>query len=117
MTQSPIHLAELAFHAESGDTEAQTRLGILFLLGEEVQQDLEAALRWLEQAGGHQDAAPLAAGLRGYMAARPTQPRIVSYIRRFWSWKLGPQMRPSFAAARTFLSGRSKPSMPLSESQ
>ena len=41
---------ELAFRAESGDAGAQFQLGMLFLLGEGVEQDLGAAYRWIAGA-------------------------------------------------------------------
>jgi TPR repeat protein len=41
---------ELAFRAESGDAGAQFQLGMLFLLGEGVEQDLGAAYRWFARA-------------------------------------------------------------------
>ena len=41
---------ELAFRAESGDAGAQFQLGMLFLLGEGVDQDLAAAHRWMRRA-------------------------------------------------------------------
>ena len=45
-------LTELAFQAESGDAQAQYRMGVLFLLGERVQQDLGAAARWFRTSAG-----------------------------------------------------------------
>jgi TPR repeat protein len=39
-------LTELAYQAESGDAQAQYRMGVLFLVGERVEQDLGAAGRW-----------------------------------------------------------------------
>ena len=49
---------ELALQAEAGDVSAQYRLGVLFLMGESVEQDTEAAFRWLMRAAsGKQEAA------------------------------------------------------------
>lgn len=52
--QAESTLGELAFHAEGGDAGAQYRLGVLFLLGQSVEQDLEAAHRWLTRAAASQ---------------------------------------------------------------
>jgi TPR repeat protein len=52
--QAESTLGELAFHAEGGDAGAQYRLGVLFLLGQSVEQDLEAAHRWLTRAAANQ---------------------------------------------------------------
>jgi hypothetical protein len=41
---------DLAFQAEGGDPEAQYQLGVLFLLGDQVEQDPDAAYRWLAKA-------------------------------------------------------------------
>ena len=46
-------LTELAFAAESGDTNAQYRLGVLFLSGVRVEQNLKAALRWFQAAAAN----------------------------------------------------------------
>jgi uncharacterized protein len=48
-------IAELAYHAESGDCDAQYRLGVLFLSGQRAEQDLAAARRWFQAAAssGH----------------------------------------------------------------
>jgi len=46
-------LTELAYQAESGDAQAQYRLGVLFLLGERVEQDLGAARRWFHAAAAN----------------------------------------------------------------
>jgi len=51
-----INLSDLAFQAEGGDLSAQYRLGILFLLGESVEQDLDAAHSWLKRAGRYRGA-------------------------------------------------------------
>lgn len=50
MVQAETDLGDLAFQAEGGDAGAQYRLGVLFLLGDSVEQDLEAANRWLTRA-------------------------------------------------------------------
>ncbi|HEY1576585.1 MAG TPA: hypothetical protein VGF82_05870 [Terracidiphilus sp.] len=54
MVQAEIDLGNLAFQAEGGDAGAQYRLGVLFLLGDSVEQDLEAANRWLTRAAARQ---------------------------------------------------------------
>jgi TPR repeat protein len=46
-------LTELAFAAESGDVNAQYRMGVLFLLGGRVEQDLKAAHRWFQAAAAN----------------------------------------------------------------
>lgn len=70
MTKLPINLGELAFQAEGGDKSAQYRLGVLFLLGESVEQDLDAAHRWLAKAGQYNGANLLVERLTQYQAAR-----------------------------------------------
>lgn len=52
--QAETDLGNLAFQAEGGDACAQYRLGVLFLLGDSVEQDLEAANRWLTRAAARQ---------------------------------------------------------------
>jgi hypothetical protein len=54
MMQAETTLADLAFQAEGGDAGAQYRLGVLFLLGESVEQDLQGAHRWLTRAAERQ---------------------------------------------------------------
>lgn len=54
MVQAETDLGNLAFQAEGGDAGAQYRLGVLFLLGDSVEQDLEAANRWLTRAAARQ---------------------------------------------------------------
>jgi hypothetical protein len=51
----------LALQAEAGDASAQYRLGVLFLLGSVINQDTEAACRWLlaAAAGNRRDAQAL----------------------------------------------------------
>lgn len=70
MTKLQINLGELAFQAEGGDKSAQYRLGILFLLGESMEQDLDAAYRWLAKAGQYNEAHLLVEKLAQYRAAR-----------------------------------------------
>jgi TPR repeat protein len=62
MKQAEPNLGDLAFHAASGNAEAQYSLGVRFLLGESVEQDLEAAYQWLTRAAvaDYQDAQALA---------------------------------------------------------
>lgn len=52
--QVEASLGGLAFQAEGGDAGAQYRLGVLFLLGESVDQDPEAAYQWLSRAAAGQ---------------------------------------------------------------
>jgi hypothetical protein len=47
---------DLAFQAEGGNPEAQYQLGVLFLLGDQVEQDPDAAYRWLAKAASLQHA-------------------------------------------------------------
>src|SRR5258708_40243406 len=54
MVEAETDLGNLAFQAEGGDAGAQYRLGGLFLLGDSVEQDLEAANRWLTRAAARQ---------------------------------------------------------------
>ncbi len=54
MKQTEINLGELAFQAEGGDPDAQYRMGVLFVLGESVEQDLNAAYRWIAKAAASQ---------------------------------------------------------------
>jgi TPR repeat protein len=54
MVQAETDLGNLAFQAEGGDAGAQYRLGVLFLLGDSVEQDLEAGSRWLTRAAARQ---------------------------------------------------------------
>lgn len=46
-------LTELAYQAESGDAQAQYRLGVLFLVGERVDQDMQAAGRWFQSSAAN----------------------------------------------------------------
>jgi len=54
MATSRTSLGELAFQAERGDAEAQYCLGVLFLLGDSVEQNPEAAYKWLAKAAAAQ---------------------------------------------------------------
>ena len=54
MTVNDSSQYALALQAEAGDVSAQYRLGVLFLLGSGMEQDTEAACRWLLAAAtGH----------------------------------------------------------------
>jgi hypothetical protein len=71
---------ELAFHAENGDPGAQYRLGVLFMLGEQVEQDPEAAYQWLTRAAAaqHSGAQSLVEKLALWRrAAGPAKKRLV----------------------------------------
>jgi len=63
---------ELVFRAESGDVAAQYQLGVRFLLGDSMEQDLEAAYRWLALAaeGLHPDAQKLIVPLEIFRPVR-----------------------------------------------
>ena len=112
MTKLQINLGELAFQAEGGDKSAQYRLGILFLLGESVEQDLDAAYRWLAKAGQYNGAHLLVERLARYQEARMTEKqsdRPVS-IGNLWRWaavvigRAGANIvRTSNVLARSFL--------------
>ena len=54
MKQTETSLGELAFQAEAGDPCAQYRIAVLFLLGESVEQDLNAAYLWMGRAASGQ---------------------------------------------------------------
>ncbi len=45
--------SQLLSQARHGDAEAQFRLGLAYLNGEEVEEDADAALAWLGEAAGH----------------------------------------------------------------
>jgi hypothetical protein len=112
VTKLQINLGELAFQAEGGDKSAQYRLGILFLLGESVEQDLDAAYRWLAKAGPYNGAHLLVERLARYQEARMTEKqsdRPVS-IGNLWRWaavvigRAGANIvRTSNVLARSFL--------------
>jgi TPR repeat protein len=54
MRQVDNSLSELAFRADAGDGDAQYRMATLFLLGEEVEQDLNASYLWMARAAAGQ---------------------------------------------------------------
>ena len=66
MTPVQASLNDLALRAEGGDPEAQYSMGVHCLLGEVLQQDLEASYQWLVRAacGEH----PAAQALVGKLA-------------------------------------------------
>jgi hypothetical protein len=66
MTPVQANLNDLALRAECGDPEAQYSMGVHCLLGEVLQQDLEASYQWLVRAacGEH----PAAQSLVGKLA-------------------------------------------------
>lgn len=66
MRQNGISQCDLVFTAEAGDPEAQYQVGVLFLLGDHVEQDSEAAYRWLAASAAAQHAG--AQSLVGYVA-------------------------------------------------
>jgi TPR repeat protein len=67
---------ELAFRAECGDAGAQFQLGMLFLLGERVEQNLESAHRWIARAAeaNHPSARILAQRLAAIHPEKPSEP-------------------------------------------
>ena len=76
MKQTEISLGELAFQAEAGDPCAQYRMAVLFLLGESVEQDLNAAYLWMGRAasGQHPGAQALIENLASCRAlSKPAQ--------------------------------------------
>jgi TPR repeat protein len=117
MMQVETSLGGLAFQAEGGDAGAQYRLGVLFLLGESVDQDLEAAYQWLSRAAAGQ-----------YPGALLLAEKLAARSRSEFEPKLEPKKRPirfptetrswfqsAFAAAATHgrNAARSIAAMPL----
>jgi TPR repeat protein len=100
MRQAESTLGELAFQAEGGDAGAQYRLGVLFLLGESVEQDIEAASRWVTRAAASQY--PGALALAGKLADRHRhetrrQKNPVGFAIRIRTW-----MRPVIVSLSRF---------------
>jgi TPR repeat protein len=56
MRQIETSQCDLMLTAEAGDPEAQYQLGVVFLVGDQVEQDSEAAFRWLAKAAAAQHA-------------------------------------------------------------
>lgn len=81
--QVETSLGGLAFQAEGGDAGAQYRLGVLFLLGESVDQDLEAAYQWLSRAAAGQ-----------YPGALLLAEKLAARSRSEFEPKLEPKKRP-----------------------
>ena len=100
MRQVEISLGELAFQAEAGDPSAQYRLAVLFLLGESVEQDLNAAYLWMAKAasGRHQGAQMLIASLA---SCRTLAKPILEPDRRSMTWLPGLADRASSSLAAT----------------
>lgn len=71
-------LTDMAFAAESGDASAQYRLGVLFLTGYQVDQDLKAARRWFQAASAN-GSRPAEAMVRTTSQARPNLPISAKY--------------------------------------
>jgi TPR repeat protein len=76
---------DLAFQAEGGDPEAQYQLGVLFLLGDQVEQDPDAAYRWLAKAASLQHAG--AQSLAGKVAQWHSSVTRSESSRRTREWK------------------------------
>jgi TPR repeat protein len=77
MTPVQASLNDLALRAESGDTEAQYSMGVHCLLGERLQQDLEASYQWLARAacGEHAAAQSLVGSLAPNAFVLPSRGR------------------------------------------
>lgn len=92
------NFGDLAFQAEGGSAEAQYRMGIWFLLGEPVEQDLEASFQWLAKAaaGDHPDAQSL---VKELARCRPMMPQ---EDKSSWSQLSGPRLAK---AASAFVAG------------
>ena len=86
MTQHGTSPCDLAFQAEGGDPEAQYQLGVLFLLGDQVEQDPEAAYRWLARAASlqHVPAQSLAGKVDQWRSSRAPS----ESSRRTHEWKI-----------------------------
>jgi TPR repeat protein len=133
MKQTETTLGELAFQAEAGDPCAQYRIAVLFLLGETVEQDLNAAYLWMARAasGQHHGAQMLLENLASYRSLSksiknverlPIQPErairiladtTVSSLRRVQSGVQWTIIRLNDRLARRSVSGR--PSRPRGE--
>ena len=74
-------LTELAFQAESGDAHAQYQLGVLFLSGERVEQDLDAARRWFHAAAANGNVG--AEAMQKRLLQLPTASTVISRGRPF----------------------------------
>ena len=86
MTQHGTSPCDLAFQAEGGDPEAQYQLGVLFLLGDQVEQDPDAAYRWLARAASLQHAG--AQSLAGKVAQWRYSRTPSESSRRTHEWKI-----------------------------
>ena len=86
MTQHGTSPCDLAFQAEGGDPEAQYQLGVLFLLGDQVEQDPDAAYRWLARAASleHAGAQSLAGKVDQWRSSRAPS----ESSRRAHEWKI-----------------------------
>ncbi len=74
--------------AEAGDASAQYRLGVLFLLGSGMEQDTEAACRWLLAAaeGHHRDAQALVERLAPFYLGALEQGDVAKTPRVLQNW-------------------------------
>jgi hypothetical protein len=105
-------LNDLALRAESGDPEAQYSMGVHCLLGERLQQDLEASYQWLARAacGEHAAAQSLVGSLapnafvlstRGQVNRASIYHRLIRRVRRLARFPSRPDGRtPSYAPSR-----------------
>jgi TPR repeat protein len=88
MTPVQASLNDLALRAESGDPEAQYSLGVHYLLGERLQQDLDASYQWLARAacGEHPAAQSLVGSLAPNAFLLPSRGRATwTSIRANWA--------------------------------
>lgn len=100
-----MEFTDLVAAAESGDLEAQVTLGIMYLAGEEIPQDYQQALKYLQPAAaaGNEEAIFYLGGmfLNG-LGVEEDVAQALAYFRTAAEARL----RLSTAAAGTCLSGR-----------
>jgi TPR repeat protein len=98
MKQHTTSPCDLAFQAEGGDSGAQYQLGVLFLLGDQVEQDPDAAYRWLAKAASaqHADAQSLLDKVAQWRAAEA--PAKSPWYSR--EWKIFKSISPLALAAK-----------------
>jgi TPR repeat protein len=114
MTEVQANLNDLAFRAECGDPEAQYSMGVHCLLGELLQQDLDASYQWLMRAacGEHPAAQSLVGKLapnafvphsQGQSKSRSVYDELVRRIRRLARFAIqqdGPTLSGTLSQAR-----------------
>jgi len=114
----PSTRSHLAFKAEGGDADAQYRLGVLFLLGEDVAQDPEAAWRWLDCAarGNHSSARLLIGHLGAFAPPVPdahVMPRARIRAAAQWAMRLRRRLVASFRSRGSGLECSPDPTLPV----